>query len=54
VNSSGFRNQLEFYFVEVNNKIPKDSGLHWNMVDSSGIHLNRRELNALYSNQSSF
>jgi hypothetical protein len=46
VDSSGFRNPLEFYFVEVNSNIPADSGFHWNMADSSGIQWNHREVNA--------
>jgi hypothetical protein len=40
-------NPLYFYFVEANNKIPADSGIHWNMSDSSGFQWNRIDANAL-------
>jgi hypothetical protein len=50
VDSSGFRNPLEFYFVEVNSNIPADSGFHWNMADSSGIHWNMADSSGIQWN----
>jgi hypothetical protein len=47
VDSSGIWNPLYFYFVEANKKNPADSGIHWNMADSSGFQWNRIDANAL-------
>jgi hypothetical protein len=47
IDSSGIRNPLYFYFVEMNKKNLADSGFHWNMAGSSGFQWNRSDANAL-------